>query len=122
MRDITTMRDLNRFKDEMLKMASHDLRSPLALIVGYASLIALDHAEDLPMQTYLNAIMRATERMQGLLDDMLRVEQIRKSPLECTSRSTLPIWSRQRSSTCARRRSTRGRSWRPTCGWTTSRR
>ncbi len=82
MRDITTMRDLNRFKDEMLKLASHDLRSPLALIVGYASLIALDEAEDLPTQPYLDAIMRATERMQGLLDDMLRVEQIRKSPLE----------------------------------------
>ncbi len=80
--DITTMRDLNRFKDEMLKMASHDLRSPLALIVGYCSLIALDTPEDSPTQEYLNAIQRATERMQGLLDDLLRVEQIRKSPLE----------------------------------------
>ncbi len=82
LRDITTMRDLNRFKDEMLKMASHDLRSPLALIVGYCSLIALDTPEDSPTQEYLNAIQRATERMQGLLDDLLRVEQIRKSPLE----------------------------------------
>ncbi|HVU14651.1 MAG TPA: ATP-binding protein [Phototrophicaceae bacterium] len=80
--DVTTMRDLNRFKDEMLKMASHDLRSPLALIVGYCSLIALDTPEDSPTQEYLNAIQRATERMQGLLDDLLRVEQIRKSPLE----------------------------------------
>ena len=82
LRDITTMRDLNRFKDEMLKMASHDLRSPLALIVGYCSLIALDTPEDSTTQEYLTAILRATERMQGLLDDLLRVEQIRKSPLE----------------------------------------
>lgn len=82
LRDITTMRDLNRFKDEMLKMASHDLRSPLALIVGYCSLIGLDTPEDSPTQEYLQAIQRATERMQGLLDDLLRVEQIRKSPLE----------------------------------------
>ncbi|MEP7291419.1 MAG: ATP-binding protein, partial [Chloroflexota bacterium] len=82
LRDITTMRDLNRFKDEMLKMASHDLRSPLALIVGYCSLIGLDTPEDSPTQEFLVAIQRATERMQGLLDDLLRVEQIRKSPLE----------------------------------------
>jgi PAS domain S-box-containing protein len=82
LRDITTMRDLNRFKDEMLKMASHDLRSPLALIVGYCSLIELDTPEDAPIREYLVAIQRATERMQNLLDDLLRVEQIRKSPLE----------------------------------------
>lgn len=82
LRDITTMRDLNRFKDEMLKMASHDLRSPLALIVGYCSLIRLDTPEESSTHEYLDSIERATERMQGLLDDLLRVEQIRKSPLE----------------------------------------
>ncbi|MFN8452878.1 MAG: ATP-binding protein [Anaerolineae bacterium] len=86
LRDITTMRDLNRFKDEMLKMASHDLRSPLALIVGYCSLIALDTPEESATHEYLDAIQRATERMQGLLDDLLRVEQIRKSPLELHQR------------------------------------
>lgn len=82
MRDITTLRDLNRFKDEMLQMASHDLRSPLALIVGYSSLIALDTSPDSPVNEYLNIIQQATERMRGLLDDLLRVEQIRTSPLE----------------------------------------
>lgn len=82
MRDITTLRDLNRFKDEMLQMASHDLRSPLALIVGYCSLIALEAPEGSLIHEYLDIIQRSTERMKGLLDDLLRVEQIRNSPLE----------------------------------------
>ena len=82
MRDITTLRDLNRFKDEMLQMASHDLRSPLALIVGYCSLIELETPEDSPVHEFLTVIERASERMKGLLDDLLRVEQIRNSPLE----------------------------------------
>jgi two-component system phosphate regulon sensor histidine kinase PhoR len=82
MRDITTLRDLNRFKDEMLQMASHDLRSPLALIVGYCSLIALEAPEGSQVHEYLDIIQRSTERMKGLLDDLLRVEQIRNSPLE----------------------------------------
>jgi PAS domain S-box-containing protein len=82
MRDISTMRDLARFKDEMLRMASHDLRSPLALIVGYCDLIALDTTELPQVQEYLQVIQRSTDKMRGLLDDLLRVEQIRNSPLE----------------------------------------
>lgn len=82
MRDVTTLLDLNRFKDEMLRMASHDLRSPLALIVGYCSLIELDTPPDSPVREYLQVILRASERMKGLLDALLRVEQIRKSSLE----------------------------------------
>lgn len=86
LRDVTQLRDLNRFKDEMLQMASHDLRSPLALIVGYCSLIELDTPLDSPIQEYLQIIQRSTERMKGLLDDLLRVEQIRTSPLEMHER------------------------------------
>ncbi|NJO83905.1 MAG: hypothetical protein HC828_14685 [Blastochloris sp.] len=63
-RDVTKLRDLNRFKDEMLQLASHDLRSPLALIVGYVSLIALDTPEDSPITDYLGVIEKATERMK----------------------------------------------------------
>jgi PAS domain S-box-containing protein len=86
MRDITQMRDLNRFKDEMLQMASHDLRSPLALIVGYCSLMQLDVAGDSKLAEYLGIVQQQTERMTGLLDELLRVEKIRSSPLELYER------------------------------------
>ncbi len=82
MRDITQMRDLNRFKDEMLQMASHDLRSPLALIVGYCSLMQMDVEPESQVASYLGIVQQQTERMTGLLDDLLRVEKIRNSPLE----------------------------------------
>ncbi len=82
MHDITTLRDLNRFKDEMLRVASHDLRSPLSLIVGYVDIIGLDLPEDSPIQQYLDVVRRSTERMNNLLDDLLRVERVRSSPLE----------------------------------------
>jgi len=82
MRDITTMRDLARFKDETLRLASHDLRAPLALVVGYANLIALDTTELPQVQEHLGIIEKSTDKMRGLLDDLIRVEQIRTSPLE----------------------------------------
>lgn len=80
--DVTTLRDLDRFKSEMLKMASHDLRSPLALIVGYCDLIAFDTPPDSPQSEYLDVITRSTRRMSTLLDDLLKVEEIRSSPQE----------------------------------------
>jgi PAS domain S-box-containing protein len=83
MHDITTSRDLHRFKDEMLKVASHDLRSPLSLIGGYCDLLNMDiPASETNLHDYLDVIARSVERMNGLLDDMLRVEQVRSSPLE----------------------------------------
>jgi two-component system, OmpR family, phosphate regulon sensor histidine kinase PhoR len=81
--DITTMKDLSRFKDEMLRVASHDLRSPLALITGYTDMIGLDTPEDnTAVHTYVDIIKRSTERMGGLIDDLLRVERVRSNPLE----------------------------------------
>jgi PAS domain S-box-containing protein len=83
MYDVTTSRDLHRFKDEMLKVASHDLRGPLSLIGGYCDLIKEDLPEDSAhLREYLQVIERSVGRMNGLLDDMLRVEQVRSSPLE----------------------------------------
>ncbi|MBK8020570.1 MAG: hypothetical protein IPK19_03840 [Chloroflexi bacterium] len=87
MRDISSLRDLSRFKDEVMKLASHDLRSPLALIIGYASLIALDLPPDSSQQEYVNSILQATERMTGLLDALMTVEQLRSSPLELNGES-----------------------------------
>ncbi len=83
MHDVTMLRDLNRFKGEMLKMASHDLRSPLALIVGYCDLIGMDTEDpQSPIFEYLDVVRRSTRRMSNLLDDLLRVEEIRSSPDE----------------------------------------
>lgn len=82
MHDVTTMRDLDRFKSEMLKMASHDLRSPLALIVGYCELIRFDTDPESTQNEYLDVITRSTRRMSTLLDDLLKVEEIRTSPAE----------------------------------------
>jgi PAS domain S-box-containing protein len=82
MHDITRLQDLHRFKDEMLRIASHDLRSPLALIIGYADMISLDLEENSPFNLHIDAILRSANRMDRLLEDLLRIEQIRSTPLE----------------------------------------
>jgi signal transduction histidine kinase len=77
MHDVTTLRDLHRFKDEMLKVVTHDLRSPVSLVISASEMLTLDmpplDAESAIPQ-YLEIIRQATDRMQGLLDDLLRAE------------------------------------------------
>jgi signal transduction histidine kinase len=81
--DVTTLKDLSRFKDEMLRVASHDLRSPLALITGYADMIILDTPDETsPVHEYTDIIKRSVDRMGSLIEDLLRVERIRSNPLE----------------------------------------
>jgi len=83
MHNITELRDLSRFKDEMLQVVSHDLRSPLALIAGYADMVKLDTPDQTsPVHEYVDYIRGAIERMSNLIEDLLRVERIRQSPLE----------------------------------------
>ncbi len=76
MHDVTTLRDLYRFKDEMLRIASHDLRSPLSTIAGYADMMDYDIPPDSPLREYTEAIHRSVERMNTLLEDLLKVRQI----------------------------------------------
>jgi len=83
MHDISEFEDLSRFKDEMLRLAGHDLRSPLALIAGYADMIALDTPEqESPVHGYVEVIKDSIDKMGSLIDDLLRVERVRNSPLE----------------------------------------
>lgn len=76
MNDVTTLRDLYRFKDEILHIVSHDLRSPLSIISGYADMLELDIAPESHLNDYLSAIRRSVTRMSDLLEDLLQVRQI----------------------------------------------
>lgn len=83
MRDVTVLRKLGRFKDEMLRLVSHDLRTPLVLIIGYADLLMTDVPADQPeLKQFVEGIASAAERMDLMLTEMLRLEKIKSSPLE----------------------------------------
>ncbi|MCB9436990.1 MAG: GAF domain-containing protein [Anaerolineales bacterium] len=71
-----SVRQLEQIKSEMIRMASHDLRTPLSRI--YFSLALLEAGDDvLPTQTkLLTGVKEAAQEMQSLLEDMLNLERI----------------------------------------------
>jgi signal transduction histidine kinase len=64
--------EANAFKSELLSLAAHDLKNPLQIILGYASLIT--EASDAPPATsvaFAEQIKKAVTRMLTLITDLL---------------------------------------------------
>jgi signal transduction histidine kinase len=81
----TTPEELDRLRymSELLRLAAHDLRAPLALIVEYCDLISLEsegQTENLPQ--YVDIIRGSARRMRRLVDTLLRVVQAQASPVD----------------------------------------
>jgi signal transduction histidine kinase len=60
---------------------SHDLRSPLRAINGFSRALQVEARTDLSetAQDYLNRIVKATQRMSQLIDDLLNLAKVSRS-------------------------------------------
>lgn len=86
--DVTKLRNLTRFKDQMLRLLSHDIRTPLVVITGYTDLIDMD-VHDPQVKGYIAGVRQAIGRMEDLLAGVLRVERVRATPTELYERINL---------------------------------
>ena len=81
-RDVTEVAEFDRLKDEFIRVAAHELKTPVAILKGYA-LTLLRTGETLPPRSrrMLEAIDRGAERINGIIDDLLDVSQARLDTL-----------------------------------------
>lgn len=81
--DVTALLDRSRFKDEMLNLASHDMRAPLALVASYCELMLMEIPPAFPeLLSYVEVIREAADKMKVMLDAILHIERVRTLPLE----------------------------------------
>ncbi len=76
---------LNEFKNQMLGMAAHDLRNPLAVIHTASSFLATDSSKTLSEEKrtdFMHRIHANSEFMVKLIDDLLDVARIESGKLE----------------------------------------
>lgn len=74
----------NRIKDEFLAILSHELRSPLNPILGWASLLQNRKVSDETLTQALQAIERNVRLQVQLVDDLLDVSRILRGKLVLT--------------------------------------
>lgn len=75
---------LNKMKDSFLGLASHELKTPLTVIMGYAELISTDMADkvDKTVLEMVQNISNAAVRLDNIVKDMVDVSMIDEKKLQ----------------------------------------
>jgi two-component system NtrC family sensor kinase len=76
LQDITHLKELDRLKSEFVSTVSHDLRSPLTTVRGYADLLALQGPLTEEQKESIERIRRAVAQMNELITDLLDLGKI----------------------------------------------
>lgn len=74
--DVTELRRLEAVRRDFVANVSHELKTPLTSISGYAETLAGDSADPETTQRFLGVILNNARRMQRLVDDLLDLSRI----------------------------------------------
>ena len=83
-------RGLERLKGEFLNIAAHELRSPLGIIRGYASMLSEGMLPEADRGTALARIAEKAEEMARLISDMLETARLETLGVELDTRACRP--------------------------------
>ena len=86
--DITELRRMERVRSDFVANASHELKTPLTSIRGYAEALADDPPEDMRRQ-FLSSILNNTLRLQRLVDDLLDLSRLESGGWKANLESVL---------------------------------
>lgn len=82
---------LEKIKTDMIRIAAHDLRNPVGVILGYTQLLEreLEDVMNDKRIRYLQAVERAARRMEKITTDILSLERIENIQLHRAERLSL---------------------------------
>ncbi len=76
LRDVTHFKQLDALKSEFVATVSHDLRSPLTLMRGYATMLEMVGELNEQQQGYVRKIITGVENMSRLVNNLLDLGRI----------------------------------------------
>ncbi|MCA9971866.1 MAG: HAMP domain-containing protein, partial [Anaerolineales bacterium] len=74
--DITHYKEIDALKSDFVSTVSHDLRSPLTFMRGYATMLQMTGEMDEKQQFYIQKILSGIDQMAQLVDDLLDLGRI----------------------------------------------
>ena len=74
--DLTDIRRLETIRRDFVANVSHELKTPLTSISGYAETLLADHSDEGTTRKFLETILANAMRMQRLVDDQLDLSRV----------------------------------------------
>jgi signal transduction histidine kinase len=87
--DLTDLRRLETIRRDFVANVSHELKTPLTSISGYAETLLADRSDDAMTRRFLETILANARRMQSLVDDQLDLSRIESGGWKPASRMVL---------------------------------
>lgn len=84
--DVSKQRDAERRRDSFVSVASHELRTPMATIVGYSELLLTRDPAPETRKLWLERVLLDARRLSALVDDMLNVSRIHSGKVKIEAR------------------------------------
>ena len=84
LRDVTQQAELDRMKADLISIVSHEIRSPLANIIGYIDLVLTDPSHPIMEEqaNFLSVAKRNGTKLAALVDDMLDLSRLEAGKVE----------------------------------------
>ena len=76
LRDITHESEIDRMKSEFLTTAAHELRTPLASVMGFSELLMMNDYDHQKTRSVAETINRQSQNLKRLVDDLLDIARI----------------------------------------------
>ncbi|HKJ38724.1 MAG TPA: ATP-binding protein, partial [Anaerolineales bacterium] len=76
MRDISQLKEIDKLKSEFVSTVSHDLRSPLTLMRGYATMLEMAGELNDQQKNYTKMIVQGVDNMAKLVNNLLDLGRI----------------------------------------------
>lgn len=74
--DITYLKEVDRLRSEFIHTVSHDLRSPLTSVIGYAELVERAGTVNDSQRDFLRRIQESVQHITSLINDLLDLGSI----------------------------------------------
>jgi two-component system, OmpR family, phosphate regulon sensor histidine kinase PhoR len=76
LRDVTQLKEIDTLKSDFVSTVSHDLRSPLTLMRGYATMLEMAGALNDQQKSYAKMIVQGVDNMAKLVNNLLDLGRI----------------------------------------------